>query len=136
MSISTELLVKDVLLPPARIPVVATDTLFKQTLEAMSHFRLGIACVVADGKLEGIITDGDVRRMLLKEQKPFSALFADDAIVHARRQFTSISPETSLVEALTVMEKKEIWDLPVVDDAGQLVGLLHLHPALKAVMGV
>lgn len=133
---TTDLKVGDVLLPPDRVPVVSPTTLFKQTLEAMSRFRLGIACVVEeDGRLVGIFTDGDIRRMLLKDQKPFPALFADDAIVHARKQFTTVTPETPLAEAVQVMEEKQIWDLPVVDAAGQLRGLLHLHPAIKALIG-
>lgn len=133
---TTNLKVKDVLLPLERIATVAPKTLFKEVLEAMTRARIGIACVVdAEGALAGVITDGDIRRMLLKDQKPFSALFADDAIQHANPRCTTVKPEDSLADAVEVMETKQIWDLPVVDGAGKLVGLLHLHPAVKALLG-
>lgn len=49
---------------------------------------------------------------------------------------TTTRPDVSLAQAIEVMEEKEIWDLPVVREDGVLVGLLHLHPAIKAVMGL
>ena len=139
MSISTtDLKVKDVLLSPDRVPVLPPTTLLKQALEEMNKFRLGVVCVIdEDEKLIGIFTDGDVRRLLLKSQKPFAALFVDDIIVHATSSFTSINENTSLSEAVVLMEKKEIWDLPVIAEGdGKFLGLLHLHPAIKAVMGL
>jgi CBS domain-containing protein len=133
----TDLTVADVLLPSDKVPVVGPKTFFKQTLEEMGKFRLGIACVVdSDGVLLGIFTDGDIRRRLLKDQKPFSALFADDTIIHTTVNPTTTTPSTPLVEALEVMEGIMIWDLPVVDEKNQLIGLLHLHPAIKAVLAL
>jgi arabinose-5-phosphate isomerase len=129
--------VGDVLLPLDRIPVVKPTTLLKTTLEAMARFHLGVAAIVdEDGKLLGIFTDGDIRRMLLRDQKPFPALFADDIIVHATRRPTVVGPDEKLAHAIAVMEDKGIWDLPVVDSDGRLKGLLHLHPAIKAVLGL
>lgn len=139
MSISTtDLKVKDVLLTPDRIPVLPPTTLLKQALEAMNNFRLGVVCVTDDQKnLIGIFTDGDVRRLLLKSQKPFAALFVDDIIVHANSSPTTISDDAPLSEAIRTMEEKGIWDLPVVsEENGKFLGLLHLHPAIKAVMGI
>lgn len=132
----TELTVNDVLLPADKIAVVKTKTIFKEVLEAMTQARIGIACVVSeDGSLVGIITDGDIRRMLLKDQKPFSYLFADDAQQHANVRCTTVKPSDSLRDAVNVMENLQIWDLPVVDGEGRLKGLLHLHPAVKALLG-
>jgi CBS domain-containing protein len=135
---TTDLKVKDVLLPPDRIPVLPPTTLLKQALEAMNKFRLGVVCIIDEEEnLVGIFTDGDVRRLLLKSQKPFAALFVDDIIRHATSTFSSISDTASLSEAVSIMEDKEIWDLPVLsEDSGKFVGLLHLHPAIKAVMGL
>jgi CBS domain-containing protein len=135
---TTDLMVKDVLLSPDRVPVLPPTTLLKQALEEMNKFRLGVVCVTdEDEKLIGIFTDGDVRRLLLKSQKPFAALFVDDIIVHATSSFTSINDTASLSEAVVLMEKKEIWDLPVIAEGdGKFLGLLHLHPAIKAVMGL
>ena len=135
---TTELTAQDVLLPPDKIPVLAPSTLLKQALEEMNKFRLGVVCVIDDdNRLIGIFTDGDIRRLLLKSQKPFAALFVDGIIVHASPNPTNVSAEMSLQDAIMVMEDKEVWDLPVVDsDSGVLLGLLHLHPAIKAVMGM
>ena len=131
----TDLKVKNVLLTLDRIPVVDSKTIIKETLEEMTRFRLGVACIVDDtGHLLGIFTDGDVRRMLLRDQKPFSALFADDAILHANRAPTTVGPDDSLADAVFAMEEKGIWDLPVREDDGRLAGLLHLHPAIKALL--
>ena len=133
----TDLKVKDVSLPCDRIPVVQEQALLKEVLESMTQYRLGIACLVdQEGALRGIFTDGDIRRMLLRDQKPFSALFADDIADHATANPTTVSPDDDLVDAVRVMEEKGIWDLPVKDDAGRLAGLLHLHPAIKALLGI
>jgi arabinose-5-phosphate isomerase len=134
----TELRIKDVLLSPDQVPVAQPTTLLKQVLEEMNKFRLGVACIVDDdGILIGIFTDGDVRRLLLKSQKPFAALFVDDIIKHANLSPATISDNASLQQAIGVMEEREIWDLPVVSENGTtFLGILHLHPAIKAVMDI
>jgi arabinose-5-phosphate isomerase len=129
--------VGEVMLPLDRFPVVGRRELLKQALETMGRFRLGIACIVDEhGRLLGILTDGDVRRKLLSVQKPFSAFFVDDALDHAIRSPATTRPEEPLAVAVDVMGVREIWDLPVVDSAGTLVGLLHLHPAVEALLEV
>ena len=80
--------------------------------------------------LKGIITDGDIRRKLLKDQKPFSAFFVDDSIKHAVKKPKSSSPNKNIKETLKMMNKNEIWDLPIVKNK-KLVGLVHLHPAMR-----
>lgn len=138
MSISmTDLKVKDVSLSCDQIPVVGERALLKEALESMTRHRLGIACLVdREGMLRGVFTDGDIRRMLLRDQKPFSALFADDVAAHANPNPTTVSPEDRLVDAVRLMEEREIWDLPVKEPTGRLSGLLHLHPAVKALLGI
>ena len=134
---NNDMLVSDVMMPLDRFPVIQESVILKEALEAMGHTRLGIACIVnEDKRLLGILTDGDLRRKLLKVQKPFSALFVDDAIDHAITSPTTTTPEDTLVHAVGIMEDKQIWDLPVVDRSGKLVGLLHLHPAVQALLGM
>ena len=87
-----ELFVKEVMLKVNNFPVVNAKDLLKETLDKMNHFKLGIACIINnDQKLEGVLTDGDLRRTLLNTQKPLSALFVDEAIDHATLEFKSIS---------------------------------------------
>lgn len=127
--------VSEVMLSLDRFPVVARRTLLKEALEEMSRMRLGIACIVGgDSELLGILTDGDIRRMLLKVQKPFSAFFADDALEHAVTAPLKVAPGDTLIKAVELMDEKRVWDLPVVDDQGKLLGLLHLHPAVDALL--
>jgi DeoR family transcriptional regulator, catabolite repression regulator len=130
-------LVSDVMMSLNRVPVIGETVIFKEALAEMGRKRLGIACIVnAQNKLLGILTDGDVRRMLLRVQKPFSAFFVDDALDHAAQSPLTIAPGDTLVQAVRLMDEKHIWDLPVVDAAGVLVGLLHLHPAVEALLGI
>lgn len=127
--------VADVALPLGRFPALRETAFLKTALEEMSKSRLGIVCVTdVDGRLVGILTDGDVRRKLLTVQKPFSAFFGDDIIDHAKRGPSTVMPQDSLITAVTLMEEKQIWDLPVVDAEGILVGLLHLHPVVQALL--
>lgn len=130
------LLVADVMLGLGKFPVVAASTFLKPALEEMGKARLGIVCISGpDGKLAGILTDGDVRRQLLRMQKPFSAFFADDVIDHAVVSPTTVLDTASLRNALDIMEAKQVWDLPVLDESGRLVGLLHLHPVVQKLLG-
>lgn len=131
------MLVSEVMMLLDRIPVIGETVILKEALEEMGRSRLGIACIVgADNKLLGILTDGDIRRKLLKVQKPFSAFFVDDALDHAIRSPVTTHPDETLMHAISLMGQKKIWDLPVVDDQGTLVGLLHLHPAIQALLGI
>ena len=131
------MLVSEVMMSLDQIPVIGETVILKEALEEMGRSRLGIACIVdADVKLLGILTDGDIRRKLLKVQKPFSAFFVDDALDHAIRSPMTTQPNDTLVHAIGLMGQKQVWDLPVVDSNGTLVGLLHLHPAVQALLGM
>lgn len=136
-TLKSNMLVSDVMISLDRVPTAHEEEIFKEALEEMGRTRLGIVCIVdSDKNLLGIITDGDIRRKLLKVQKPFSAFLVDDALDHAIRAPMTIKPGDTLIHAVEVMEQKQIWDMPVVDTEGKLVGLLHLHPAVRALLGI
>ena len=131
------LVVQDVIIEPDNFPVVNEEELLRQTIEKMNKFKLGIACIVnSKNMLLAVITDGDIRRILLSEQKPIASLFVDDVIDHASLNFKYVKPNTLLNDAISMMGNDKIWDLPVIDEKGFLVGLLHLHPAIKKVFEV
>ena len=116
-------------------PVINEYTIFKEALEKMAPSDIGIVCIINNSSnLLGVITDGDIRRKLLRVQKPFAAFFSDDAIEHSILEPVTIAPSASLSEAIQVMGDKKIWDLPVIDKNNFLVGLLHLHPAIKKLL--
>jgi CBS domain-containing protein len=127
--------VKDVMLPLDRFPVVGKTVMLKEALDVMNNLRLGIACIVdSDNKLLGILTDGDIRRKLTQVQKPLSALFVDDALDHAIHSPVTSKPDDTLDNAVETMEAQKIWDLPVVNDHGILLGMLHLHPVVETLL--
>lgn len=129
------MLVSDVMLPLDKFPVLKQDTIVKVCLDEMNRFRLGIACIVDDsGFLLGIFTDGDLRRKLLTTQKPIASFFVDDVFDHGTHHPFKIKDSDSLAIAIELMELHQVWDLPVVDTFSTLVGLLHLHPAVKALL--
>ena len=122
----------DLLLKNNKIPIVSKNTILKETLDKMNYYRLGVACIVdRNNKLLGIFTDGDLRRKLLNVQKPWSALLSDDTIKYSTKKPLTIRVNSTVNNALKIMEKKGILDLPVLDNKDKLIGILHLHPALK-----
>jgi DeoR family transcriptional regulator, catabolite repression regulator len=130
-----DMLVKDVMLSKEKFAIVQSNAMLKDALDSINEFNLGIACIVNDQQiLMGIITDGDIRRKLLKVQKPLSSLFVDDALFHAIQNPMVCGVDDSLQTAVTMMGEKHIWDLPVVNENKELVGLLHLHPAVEALL--
>ena len=133
MSTRTKTLVRDVMLGIDEIPVVSEKTILKEALETMDRFKLGLVCIVEGEEFKGIITDGDIRRLLTKIQKPFSALLGDDVIRYCVQDPKTISAEAKLEDAIALMGEKKVWDLPVLSEK-KLIGALHLHPAIKAVM--
>jgi arabinose-5-phosphate isomerase len=136
-TLKSDILVSQVMISMNRIPLVEKNAIMKEAIEEMGRKRLGIACIVnAEKDLLGILTDGDIRRKLMRVQKPFSAILVDDALDYSIRAPSTIQPDEKLIRAVEMMEEKQIWDLPVVSNEGKLVGLLHLHPAVQALLGM
>jgi arabinose-5-phosphate isomerase len=127
--------VKDVMLSLERFPVIGKTVMLKEALDEMNRLRFGIACIVdGDNRLLGILTDGDIRRKLINVQKPLSSFFVDDALEHAILTPLTANPADTLDQAVLMMESKKVWDLPVVDEQKKLVGMLHLHPVVEALL--
>lgn len=123
-------------LPLERIVVLQPTHLLRSAIEQMSEKKLGIACIVNSGKLIGVFTDGDIRRMLLRDHRPFAALFSEDVADFMTSSPKTVHPSVSLRDAVIYMEKNDVLDLPVVDSSERLVGLLHLHTALKTLLNI
>jgi arabinose-5-phosphate isomerase len=127
--------VETVMIELDKFPVLPENLFLKEALDIMNLKRFGIACIVdREGRLKGILTDGDIRRKLIQVQKPLSALFVDDCLEHAILSPIVTSPDASLKNAVELMGERQVWDLPVVDNTGKLVGLLHLHQVVKALL--
>ena len=131
-----EIKVKEIMLNLKEIPIVTEKQYLKDALVTMTKFSVGIVCIVDENsRLKGVMTDGDIRRMVLNDQKPLASLFLDDAIDHSRKDFASINENELLKNAIEIIDKKKIWDLPVINEEGLLKGLLHLHPIVKKLFG-
>ena len=102
-----------------------------RTLEIMTSQKLGSAFVVdGEEKLVGVITDGDIRRRLLSDQRPAGALMIEDTASFMTRHFKSMDAESSLNDALANFIKDKVWDIPIIDSKGMLLGVLHLQDVL------
>jgi CBS domain-containing protein len=120
--------VKDKMLGLNRFPVLSLKDSLKKTLDQMTSFRLGIACFVDDeGVLIGILTDGDLRRLLLNKQDPLPSLLVSPGISFGNTESTTVKPETPCSDALSIMKRLRVWDLPVVDNDLKLLGIYHLE---------
>jgi arabinose-5-phosphate isomerase len=107
-------------------PTVAPDASIKKVIFEISEKRLGVTAVVEDNKVVGIITDGDIRRML-NDRDSFADLTAKDIMTKNPK----LIPSTAMVvEALNILEDFSITQLVVVDN-GEYKGVLHLHDILK-----
>ncbi|MGA9119442.1 MAG: KpsF/GutQ family sugar-phosphate isomerase [Bacteroidota bacterium] len=114
------------------IPRVKRTVPLAGAIVEISTKRLGCTCVIReDGSLEGIITDGDLRR-LLQRIHDISTVTAGDAMT---RQPKTIRPGTLAVNTLEFMEKYSITQTIVVDDKNMPVGVVHLHDLVKAGLG-
>ncbi len=110
------------------IPVVYPDTPLRETVLIMSEKGFGAALVVdKEGKLVGIITDGDLRRFLESGGSIDKCLTEKPMTKNPKY----ITKDRLVVEALELMERYNITVLPVVED-GKPVGIIHLHDILKA----
>ncbi len=121
--------VRDVMRTGERLAVVHQSDLTKSAFAAITKARAG-ACVVVDdeGRLCGIITDGDLRRALLRDVNLFHAPVTE---VMTRTPKT-IHPDALATEALHLMQTYQIDDLPVIDEKGCPIGMVDVQDLLHA----
>jgi arabinose-5-phosphate isomerase len=106
------------------VPVVATSTPMTDVIYEMSSKKLGMATVQERGQLRGVISDGDLRRLLEREGGAALSRTAGEAMnAHPR----TIAADELGATALAILEERKITSLIVVDAAGTVEGVLHLH---------
>jgi len=111
------------------VPRVGEDASMADGIREMTEKRLGVTTVVdAAGRLLGIVTDGDLRRVHLRDT-PILSLRARDCMTPAPKL---IGKDELAAKALQVMESFAITSLVIVDDAHRPVGIIHLHDILRA----
>jgi arabinose-5-phosphate isomerase len=106
------------------LPCVTPSTKMPDVIYEMSRKKLGVTAVVEGKRLVGIVSDGDLRRLLEKRGKDVMDLTAGEAMT---RDPKTIAPGEFAATALALMEEKKITSLMVVDGSGKLEGIVHLH---------
>lgn len=120
----SELMIKD-----ERLPLACEDELFTDVIEVISQKKLGLAIITdKSGILTGVLTDGDIRRTLIKHHN-VSGLKV--------KEIMTVEPKTILAtelaaKALHLMEKYSITALAITDESKKPVGVLHIHDLLRA----
>ncbi|WP_459897234.1 KpsF/GutQ family sugar-phosphate isomerase [Desulfurobacterium crinifex] len=122
--------VKDIMRKGDDIPVVSPSTSLKEVIYEISSKKLGATVVVEDRKLVGIITDGDLRRAFEKGVN-FDTRAKDIMTENPK----TIREDIFAEKAVEIMEKYKITVLPVVDENGQITGIIHLHDILGRRIG-
>jgi arabinose-5-phosphate isomerase len=119
--------IKDVMISKASLPCVPEGTSMTKAVAAIDRGGLGATLVVNQhNKLSGIITDGDIRRMVVSE-RAIADLVVEDVMTKNPRTQDEDAPTYN---ALNIMEQHQITVLPIVDSAGEVKGILHLHDIL------
>lgn len=122
--------VEDLMHVGSEIPLVTLKTTMKDVILEISSKRLGITTVVDDrGRLQGVITDGDLRRILERYGRSFFELEAGQVMTKSPK---TIPANALAARALQVMEKHSITALVVCNEEGKPTGIIHLHDLLKA----
>jgi arabinose-5-phosphate isomerase len=106
------------------IPKISPRTRMADAIFEMSSKKLGMTAVVEGELLAGVISDGDLRRLLERRGKEILDLTAGECMTRTPK---TISPDELATAALEVMEQKKITSLVVVDGEGRVQGVLHLH---------
>ena len=108
------------------VPQVKPDDIMTQAIIEISEKMLGAAAVIDNEKLVGIVTDGDLRRMLMKHPN-IETVHVNEIMTKSP---TTIEKSAHVADALNIMQSKEISVLPVMEN-GKYVGMIHIHDIIK-----
>ncbi len=112
------------------LPIASEDMLFTDLIRLISEHKLGMAILTNQaGELTGILTDGDIRRIVIKYNSDLSKLIAKDVMTKNPK---TVAKSDFAASALHLMEKYSITALAVVDNKNIPIGVVHIHDLLKA----
>jgi arabinose-5-phosphate isomerase len=123
------LLTRDIMHTGEEIPIVMMTATLSEALIEMSRKGFGMTAIIdGNSKLNGIFTDGDLRRMLDKQFDVHTTMIQEVMT----RSFKMVSADSLAVDALTLMQTHKITALLVLDAKNTLIGVLHMHDLLRA----
>jgi len=106
------------------LPVATPETSSKEIISIISQGMLGIVVVIENNKICGVITDGDIRRTMEKQENNFFNLVAKDMM---SKNPKIIPVDLKIVEAKKIMHQFKISSIPVVDNKNKLIGIVQIH---------
>ena len=106
------------------LPIITKNTNVKEIIHTITNGKCGLVVIVEDEKIEGIITDGDIRRVMEEQEEKFFSLFAKDIMSKSPKQ---INKDEKLVVASEIMSNHKINSLLVIDDKSKLVGIVQMY---------
>ena len=116
--------VRDLMHRGSELPLVGENTIMHDVIHEMSDKRFGIAAVTNDdGKLLGVISDGDLRRLMQHDEQ----ILRRTAGESMKRDPATIAADELASAALQIMEQRKITSLFIVDDAARVEGIIHIH---------
>lgn len=112
------------------LPIADENILFTDLIKLISEHKLGMAIITDEaGRLSGILTDGDIRRVVVKYSSDITHLKAKEVMTINPK---TVAQQDFAASALHLMEKYSITALAVVDDDNKPIGVVHIHDLLKA----
>lgn len=121
--------VKELMITGDRLPLASEEDLFTNVIELISEKKLGVAIITNEnGIMTGVLTDGDIRRTLIKYHNVKDLKVKDVMTINPK----TVLPDDLAAKALHLMEKYSITALTITNENKKPVGILHIHDLLKA----
>lgn len=121
--------VSELMIKGDKLPLAFEEDKFTDVIELITQKKLGLAVLIdKSGKMTGVLTDGDIRRTLIKYPQVQNLKAVDVMTANPK----TISPHELAAKALNLMEKYSITALAITDENKKPVGVLHIHDLLKA----
>jgi CBS domain-containing protein len=126
-----------------KVKIITENETMREACKLMYQHNIGSIVITKEGEISnnttkkeipvGIVTERDVARMIGFSSKFFAEMPVSEVM---NKPLITVNPHTSVKDAVALMEQKDIRRLPVVDDKGQMVGILTAKDILKAVMNI
>lgn len=120
--------VEDLMITGDKLPLIDANTKFQDAIIEISDKKLGIAIIMENSKISGILSDGDIRRTVIKHADISSLVVKDVMSINPK----TIKTDELAAKALHIMEKYSITSIIVSDNNSSVDGLIHIHDLLKA----
>lgn len=121
--------VEELMLTGEKLPIASEDSNFTDVINLITEKKLGVAILTdSNGVMTGVLTDGDIRRTLIKHSDVKNLKVKDVMTINPK----TILPSELAAKALNLMEKYSITALTITDENKKPVGILHIHDLLKA----